>query len=144
MTFDVFGNIIAITTAAEDKGQSFIFHLPDGYSFKKICMWCHRNTTDSTVALVMPGTNRSDTQISFKQRPEHYEFPIVDGKSPCFFEIATANDVADNAYCSIMIEEFGAKPDESYNLKPFEPVLIKDSSGREYNLIRANQFSQRG
>lgn len=44
--------------------------------------------------------------------PAHYSFPIIDGKSPCKFQIV--NNTSEAIQVEVIIEEFGGIPDENY------------------------------
>lgn len=45
-------------------------------------------------------------------QPAHYEFPIVDGKSPSKFKLI--NNTDEDITVQVVVEKFGGIPDEDY------------------------------
>ena len=46
---------------------------------------------------------------SFSTTPLTLEFPVIDGKSPCYFKVRQASENA--GYLSLNVEEIGGVPD---------------------------------
>jgi hypothetical protein len=53
-----------------------------------------------------------ELNIPKNSQPAHYEFPIIDGKSPCAFKLVNNSD--EEVTVSVVIEKFGGKPDPDY------------------------------
>lgn len=120
MTLNVYGNILLIELNAGDK--TTMLELPDGYTIAK----AHVILSNASIATPM-GTNlvNNDNMLSF---------PIVNGRSPSLFRFGLV-DSTKSGTCKIMIDKFGSRADSNYFSKAFEPILVYDEKGSEYNLI---------
>lgn len=129
MTITVFGNIIVFFYAAgEGTDNRYPYHLPDGYSLHDFSI------KGTNGGVWFPGSN--------PQLPEAGQdgiIPIVDGKSPCFFDWYV-NDPSKAAYIVLTIHKFGGEPWIDYWQKAFEPIVVKKQDGTEYNIIPSDQF----
>lgn len=56
-----------------------------------------------------------ELNIPKNSQPAHYEFPIIDGKSPCAFKLVNNSD--EEVTVSVVIEQFGGRPDPNYTQK---------------------------
>lgn len=125
MNLYVAGNVIEVTFDADEPQQSGFVTLPDGYSYEKVniilasnCYPLHRLSSGNL------GTRT---------------FPPVNSKSPCQFAYAIL-DTTKAASFRVIIEKFGQIPDTHYFDKAFEPILVTDDAGKEYNVIPSDQF----
>lgn len=129
MNVNVYGNLIFMEfTPGESDEQSYPVHLPDGYSLHDITI------SSDNMSLNIPGSN----PILRTPIPSG-KIPIVDGKSPCFFD-AWVYDTTKRGLLYIYINEFGGEPDINYWQKEFTPILVKRKDGTEYNIIPSDQF----
>ena len=53
-----------------------------------------------------------ELNIPKNSQPAHYEFPIIDGKSPNKFKLVNNSD--EDITVTVVIEQFGGLPDEDY------------------------------
>lgn len=126
MTESINGNVIRLNFNADETTGSVNYTLPDGYSYKKILLLVTTN-----IALI-------HTNFSALEKLE-FEFPVVNGMSPCTFKIFIA-DKTKTATLIILITKFGQKPDIHYFDKAFEPILVTGKDGEEYHMIPSDQF----
>lgn len=120
MTTNVYGNIILVDIKAGESATTLT--LPDGYSIEK----AHVSLSNGSLA-TPNGTNivNIDSELSF---------PVVNGKSPNVFRFGLV-DSTKSGMVKIMIDRFGSRGDANYFTKAFDPILVSDNSGNEYNLI---------
>lgn len=124
MTEYVNGNVIRLNFNANESSVNYT--LPDGYSYKKILL------------LVITNISTIHNNVTALARAE-FEFPVVNGMSPCTFNISIA-DKTKPATLIILITKFGQKPDIHYFDKAFEPILVTGKDGEEYHMIPSDQF----
>lgn len=119
------GNAVIITMVA---GESGTITLPDGYSF------------ESVVVTYADNINMIEPEITFSIGAT-LRFPPVNSKSPCVINPTLIND-SKGGTLIFLITKFGQIPDPNYfDLnKYFDPILVKDDDGKEYNVIPSDQF----
>ena len=119
------GNAVIITM---DAGESGAITLPDGYSFESIVV-----TYADNITMIEP-------EITFSIGAT-LRFPPVNSKSPCVINPLLLNDNKSGTLI-FLITKFGQIPDPHYfDLnKYFDPILVKDDDGKEYNVIPSDQF----
>lgn len=120
------GNVIRLNFDANETSSSVNYTLPEGYSYKKIRI----NISNNISTILDSVTAPSSTTLTF---------PVVNGMSPCTFNINIA-DKTKYATLSISIIKFGQKPDIHYFDTAFEPILVTGKDGEEYNMIPSDQF----
>lgn len=129
MTEQVFGNVIHLNNFTKDDfvDNTFTYTLPDGYSLHKIKL-----VSDMCKFLF------ADNAFGIND----YTFPVVNGKSPAVLPFSILQGVEDFSYAEviIVIQEFGAEPDNTYFSQTFAPIISKNSAGKEYNLIASTQY----
>ena len=125
MNILVAGNVIEVTFTANEPTQSGYITLPDGYSYEQINIISVNNC--------YPVHRLSSNYLGTRT------FPPVNSKSPCQFAYAIL-DTTKAASFRIIIEKFGQIPDTHYFDKAFEPILVTDDAGKEYNVIPSDQF----
>ena len=125
MTVNYRGNAVIIKM---DVGDSAAITLPDGYSFESIVVTYADNITvfEPEVPFSIGATLR---------------FPPVNSKSPCVIQPLLQNENKGGTL-RFLITKFGQIPDPHYfDLnKYFDPILVKDDDGKEYNVIPSDQF----
>lgn len=122
ITATVRGNMIQFQSF--EVSESTIYMLPSGYSVKKMQIFSENE-------MYLAITDGSNAQMRYLNSGEH-TFPIVNGKSPCIFEIRTSSNeevASKGGRLLIEIEEFGGIPDERYFRGAFEPTYIKGKKG---------------
>lgn len=125
MTINYYGNIVDITFDTTDSSGAAIT-LIDGYSIEE--MTIIKNTGIYGLifgAPIMPTT-------------ENLRFPPVHSKNPNV--IAPFFDNTKNQRFTFIITKFGQIPDPNYFSTAFEPILVTDDDGNEYNVIPSDQF----
>ena len=115
-----YGNLITGTIADTEVQW---YQLPDGYTIKRMNL-----TGAELCGLNDNGSNSFGTG--------DFTFPIVNGYSPSGVYLSGTK----GAVFKIKIYELGLKPSHTYFDEAFEPILVKDSSGNEYNTIPSDQF----
>lgn len=125
MNIIVQGNCITITFKA-DEGQPNAIQLPDGYSFEQIHI-----SNLANISYIIPYMQISPNSV--------YIFPVVDSKSPCYVK-PVIKDTTKTSEIKFYIEKFGQIPDIHYFDTAFEPILVTDDAGKEYNVIPSDQF----
>lgn len=53
-----------------------------------------------------------ELNVPKNSQPAHYEFPIINGKSPSKFKLVNNSD--EDITVTVVIEQFGGLPDEDY------------------------------
>lgn len=124
MNIDIAGNIIEVTFDGSDPQWGHIT-LPDGYSYEQVNVIAASNC--------YPIHRLSSAVLGTRI------FPPVNSKSPCQLSYAIL-DITKKASFRIIIEKFGKIPDIHYFDTTFEPILVKDGDGNEYNVIPSDQF----
>lgn len=126
MTTTISANTIRITIAAKEFTDNRVhITLPDGYSYETI----HITYTD----------NIGEIGLYVSAGYGVYNFPPVRSHSPSTFNLFI-QDISKRAEIRMVIEKFGQIPDIHYFDKAFEPILVTDDDGNEYNVIPSNQF----
>lgn len=127
MIFNVKGNVCRVYIPANEVSVGRVnIDLPDGYSYKTILITYNKNVIEINPAVtIVSGTS--------------YTFPIVNSSSPCAISLYIPTPAAD-AELRFIIKEFGQKPNPNYFEKAFDPILVTDSDGKEYNVIPSDQF----
>lgn len=125
MNLIVAGNVIEVTFDADEPTQSGFITLPDGYIYEQVNVILASNCYP--VHRLSSGTLGTRT------------FPPVNSKSPCQFAYAIIDRTKAASFRAI-IEKFGQIPDIHYFDKAFEPILVTDDAGKEYNVIPSDQF----
>ena len=125
MTVHYRGNSVIIT---KDVGDSGVITLPDGYSFESI------------IVTYADNINMIEPEITFSIGAT-MRFPPVNSKSPCVIDPPLLND-SKGGTLIFLITKFGQIPDPHYFElnKYFDPILVKDDDGKEYNVIPSDQF----
>lgn len=119
------GNIISVTIP-EGEGDPPVIRLADGYTYEKI-----RILVKTNVGFLIPYTQVPiDSSISF---------PCINETSPCTIQPVLINKT-EKAEIQILIEKFGKIPNTHYFDQAFEPILVTDDDGTEYNVIPSDQF----
>lgn len=132
MNIRVCGNVIEFDTTPDDTDILTPYHLPDGYSLGNITV------EGNNMGISIPGRNPFyPTQIGSGK------IPVVDGKSPCYFNIYHI-DTTKSGWLALTIHEFGMEPSVNYWQREFKPVVRKRADGTEYNIIPAGQFGVGG
>lgn len=124
MRVDYRGNAVIIT---KDPGDSSPITLQDGYSFESIVV-----TYSENISMIIPEVVIADGTM---------RFPPVNSKSPCVIDPPLL-DADKGGTLIFLITKFGQIPDPHYfDLnKYFDPILVKDADGKEYNVIPSDQF----
>lgn len=127
MIFNVNGNVCRVYIPASEVSVGRVdIDLPDGYSYKTILITYNKNVIAiNTAVTIVSGVS--------------YTFPIVNSSSPCAISLYIPTPNAD-AELRFIIKEFGQKPNPNYFEKAFDPILVTDSDGKEYNVIPSDQF----
>lgn len=117
------GNSVLIEYA-ENEPLSVV-RLRDGYSFETI------HVTEATnLYAIYQITNIANAVFTF---------PAVNSKSPCTISVSRV-DPTKISRLRFSIEKFGQIPDIHYFATSFEPILVTDDDGNEYNVIPSDQF----
>ena len=111
-----------------DAGETGSITLPDGYSFESIVV-----TYNENISVLVP-------EVTFSMGTT-LRFPPVNSKSPCVIQPLLQNPNKGGTL-RFLITKFGQIPDPHYfDLnKYFDPILVKDDDGKEYNVIPSDQF----
>lgn len=122
ITATVKGNMIQFQSF--DVQESMLYMMPEGYSVKKMQLFSENE-------MYLAITDGSNAQMRYLNSGEH-TFPIVNGKSPCFFEIRTTSNedvAAKGGRLLIEVMEFGGVPDMDYFRGSFDPITVKSKKG---------------
>lgn len=127
MIFNVIGNVCRVYIPANEASEGRVnIDLPDGYSYKTILITYNKNVIEiNTAVTIVAGAD--------------YTFPIVNSSSPCNISLYIPTPNA-SAELRFIIKEFGQMPNPNYFEKAFDPILVKGSDGKEYNVIPSDQF----
>ena len=127
MIFTINGNLCRIYIPANELSDGHItLDMPDGYTYKTILIIGKNNVNELNA--YMPIVLGAD-----------YTFPIVNYRSPSTISLYVPSTDAD-AELRFIIKEFGQIPDRNYFNTTFDPILVTDSYGNEYNVIPSDQF----
>ena len=122
MTVTVSGCNVFVKLKANDSTHIV---LPDGYSYNRLFI--------STVTNNIWGINNALIAKGYR-----IEYPVVNSKSPNYIDLSLTN--TSEAEIRFTIEKFGQIPDSHYFDKAFDPILVTDEDGKEYNVIPSDQF----
>lgn len=111
--------------ANELTSHVYNYALPKGYSINILHI-----TNAINVSLLNEVVLRSNLQLVF---------PVVNSKSPSTITLYIG-DLSKNTELGFTIEKFGQIPDPNYFDNTFEPILVTDEDGKEYNVIPSDQF----
>lgn len=125
MTINYHGNIVDIKFDTTDSSGTSIT-LIDGYSIEEMTI-----INNTGIYGLMFGAPITPTT-------ENLRFPPVHSKNPNI--IAPLFDNTKSQRFTFIITKFGQIPDPHYFDKAFEPILVTDDAGKEYNVIPSDQF----
>lgn len=121
------GNCVRIYIDANELTKNRVqITLPDGYSYETIHILYLNNISELVPYFLINNNNV-------------YHIPPVRSHSPCTLNLLVKN-ISASAELRIMIEKFGQIPDPHYFDAAFEPIIVTDDDGNEYNVIPSDQF----
>lgn len=127
------GNIITFTAESSDPNPGAVpYTMPDGYSLDTFT--CSRFGDKILLAADSDGYNI----LTDFSNPT--TLPVVNGKSPNSFYIGFLTDRVAGHSITMIINKFGGQPDAHYFDGAFEPILLKNTDGTEYNMIPSTQY----